>query len=188
MKKKIYFERESDTNISRTIKKNRKRPAEDCVDDDDDSDSYCNNMNMSSQTMSDFDYNTYANGGQRAEVSLGAMRGKISREEKRLQYYLGMIQRQEKAEFKRQQRKERKEHPTTKKVLKNNKNSEIIEMTQLNEEVKLNIVNGPDHELDHLEIILKQSILRERQLYFIGIINNEGLCLAKNNYKDDLNS
>jgi hypothetical protein len=74
------------------------------------------------------------------------------------------------------------------KVLKNNKNSEIIEVTQLNEEVKLKIVNGPDHELDHLEIILKQSILRERQLYFIGIINNEGLSLAKNNYKDDLNS
>jgi hypothetical protein len=149
---------------------------------------------MSSQTMSDFDYNTYANGGQRAEVSLSAMRGKISREEKRLQYYLGMIQRQEKAEFKRQQRKERKEHPTTKKVSlhlivhKNNKNSENIEKTQLNEEVKLNIVNGPDHELDDLEIILKQSILRERQLYSIGIINNEGLCEAKNNYKDDLNS
>lgn len=130
---------------------------------------------MSLLSMSDFDYNTYANRGQRAEGSLTAQKAKISREDKRLQYYLSMIQRQERAEIKRQQRKGRREHPTTKKFHKNTKNARTVSKPQFNENVKLNIVMGPDKELDNLEKILKQSIRRESQLYSVGIINNEGL-------------
>lgn len=186
--KKIYFEWTNEGNTTRDMKKKRKRRTEDCVDDDEDSDSYWNNMNMSLLSMSDFDYNTYANGGQRAEGSLTAQKAKISREDKRLQYYLGMIQRQERAEIKRKQRKERREHPSTKKVHKNTKNARTVSKPQFNEIVKLDIVRGPDKELDNLEKILKQSIWRESQLYSVGIINNEGLWEAKNNYKDDINS
>jgi hypothetical protein len=132
-------------------------------------------MNEFNQPMSEFDYNTYANGGNQAEASLSSTRGKISREEKKLQYYLGMIQRQEKAEVKKKARKERKENGRPKNIRKNSKRKPVMAPEpEFKEPLKLSLVSGYDEELDEMEKLMQEAIIMGNEEFSIGGIDKDG--------------
>lgn len=186
MKMKVNSSWNNDRIPSAPKKRGRKRKANHVDEEEDDFDPYWSHMHESVASMSEFDYNAYANGGAQAEASLSSTRGKVSREEKKLQYYLGMIQRQEKAEIKKKARKERKEKKPTNNVPKNSKKKPIMAPEpEFKEPLKLSLVSGYDKELDEMAKFMQQSIVAGNEEFSIGVHDKFGHSDLCNSYKDD---
>ena len=138
----------------------RKRKMQRRLVHDDEDDQYCVNINnaLSACSVSHFiNNNTLAPSVSQEIPSVKSdplpisSSDKISREEKKLQYYLDMIKRQEREENRQKSKQEEKfkkpikqDSKISKKIFKNNNKPKAIE------EIKINIVNGPDIELDAL--------------------------------------
>lgn len=143
-----------------SIKRTRKRKLQRRLVEDIERDNYSPVANKSNATIANFNNNATANvenhdkSPKKSRTSSRSNADELSREDKKLQYYLQMIQRQENAEKKKQSRKEAKKNKIqTKKV-------EPIQISQKpdveNFEVSITLVKGSDPELDILESCFKQ--------------------------------
>lgn len=169
------------------MKRKKKRKVQRTSDDDDEFDPYWTNINKSSLSISNYD-----NHGQQIEfsqldTSATWRSNKVSREEKKLQYYLDMIQRQERAENKKRARKTNKAHKSTKEDLKNSKFlSENFWEPELVLATKFNVVQGSDPELDILAKYLNNNVVNNREKFSIdSLVGGEINASTKYN-KDDI--
>lgn len=169
------------------MKRKKKRKVQRTLDDDDEFDPYWTNINKSSLSISN-----YENDGQPIEFSqldssANWQTNKVSREEKKLQYYLDMIQRQERAENKKRARKSNKAHKSSKEDLKNSKvASENFWEPELDIPTKFSVVQGSDPELDILAKYLNNTVVNNRGEFSIdSLVGGEIHASTKYN-KDDI--
>lgn len=168
-------------------RRKRKRRTHRVCDDDEELDPYWANMTKSNLSISNNNNNSLPNDVGASE-NLSAPKGDIlSREEKKLQYYLDMIQRQEKAEIKKQARKHNKTHKVNHDDFKNSKKDfELNSASRSEVPLKISIVTGTDPELDILARSLRRSVCAHVEEYSKWTLDESDISLVMKCNKDEL--
>lgn len=168
------------------IKRHKKRRAHKRSDDDEEFDPYWAHINQTNLSMSIFN-----NDGQQiiikqSEPFSGSADFKVSRDDKKLQYYLDMIARQERAESRKRARKQNKSEKSTKGELKNSKNKKS-EITDKEPEVpiKFSLVEGTDPEMDILAKFFQENMWKSNDEYNIVGLTPSDLHESDKYNKDD---
>lgn len=149
------------TNAARpqsNLKKKRNKKAQRRLEEDYDFDPYCVNVNNSNNSYLYFAHDDQYNEVMADVPMMNRWRDKVSREEKKLQYYLDMIERQERAETRRKSRKQNKETKSPKNISKPTKAEEESSlMPEPDLPLKISIAKGSDPELEFLAKSLRKS-------------------------------
>lgn len=168
-------------------RRKRKRRTHRVCDDDEELDPYWLNMTKSNLSISSNNNNSLPNDVGVPETLPAPKWDKVSREEKKLQYYLDMIQRQERAEVKKQARKHNKTHKENNDDFKNpKKDFELTTASRFQVPLKISVVTGTDPELDILARSLRRSVGDHVEEYSKWTLDESDISIAMKCNKDEL--
>lgn len=138
-------------------KRRKKRKTERSSEDDDDYEPYSSNIYKTNFSISNFSNNSDNNDYWDTRVTSNSWNFRVSRDDKKLQYYLDMIKRQEMAENKKKARKYNKEFKNTQSSSNPSKKFETPTQENFQGPISICMAKDSDSEIELLAKALRMS-------------------------------